>query len=163
VPEEITLQGKVVWVKDRSVGIKLGKSLPRSALMRFRGGPASESKRRRLPRIEVAAPARLRSRTQTYSAEVVDVSPSGAMVRSSSPLPGAGPIVLDVLGLPRLAGQVRWTEGNRAGILFNTPLALQTLTEWIQGLCPELEIVEASPSDQGEVCTGRDASTSLAS
>lgn len=134
VPDEITLDGRIVWVRDRSVGIKLGTPLAHSTLLRFTGEQKGSGRRRRSPRLQISAPACLRSGGRTYAVELVDISPSGAMVRTTLPLPGLGPIVLDALGLPRIAGQIRWLGDLRAGILFNEPVPLETLTHWLRRL-----------------------------
>nr|NUR38236.1 PilZ domain-containing protein [Sphingomonas sp.] len=135
VPDEIALTGSIVWVKGRSVGIKLAEPLPQSALLRFGRDDHSSSKRRRLPRVRIAASGRLRSGGRSYPVEMLDISPAGAMVRTASEIPALGPVVLDMPGLPKTAGQIRWVEGSRAGLLFAEAVPLQTLTDWIHGLC----------------------------
>lgn len=140
VPDEITLEGRIVWVRDRAVGIKLGAPLAHSTLLRFTGERREGGgRRRRSPRLQISAPACLRSGGRTYAVDLVDISPSGAMVSSTRQLPGLGPIVLDALGLPRIAGQIRWLGDLRAGILFNEPVPLETLTHWLHRLYADAE------------------------
>jgi hypothetical protein len=135
VPDEITLDGTVVWTKQNCVGIKLDEPLPYSSLLRFSGDGSAQRRRRRLPRIQIAAPASLISGARTYAVELIDISPSGAMVRTRDPLPARGPITLIVRGLPRIGAQIRWAADGRAGILFNQAVELRVLTDWILGLC----------------------------
>ena len=140
VPDEITLEGSIVWVRDRSVGIKLGTPLAHSTLLRFTGERRESGRRRRSPRLQISAPACLRSGGRTYAVDLVDISPSGAMVSTTRQLPGLGPIVLDALGLPKIAGQIRWLGDLRAGILFNEPVPLETLTAWLHRLYADDEV-----------------------
>ena len=116
-----------------------------------------------MPRLQVSAPACLRSGGRTYAVELVDVSPSGAMVRTTHPLPGLGPIVLDALGLPRIAGQIRWLGEFRAGILFNEPMPLQTLTDWLHRLYVDEEIKDTIESGEDEDRSTMDNFASIAS
>ena len=138
VPDEINLQGTIVWAKHNCVGIKLDEPLDYTSLLRF-GGPGSpHGRRRRMPRIQIAAPASLTSGGRTYAAELTDISPGGAMVRTRHRLPARGPITLNVFGLPRIAAQIRWSADDRAGLLFNHTVELRLLTDWL------LEISEPS-------------------
>lgn len=142
VPDDITLEGTIVWQRDRSVGVKFGEPLEHLALLRFSGDPKARARRRRLPRLKVSAPASLRSGARSYAAELVDISPSGAMLRMADPLPSLGPIVLDAFGLPSIAGQIRWLDELRAGILFNAPMPLDILTHWLHRLYADEETSE---------------------
>src|SRR5438270_606355 len=127
VPDEISLEGMIVWAKHNCVGIKLDEPLAYSSLLRFGGAGSAHGRRRRLPRIQIAAPASLTSGGRTYAAELTDISPGGAMVRTRDPLPARGPITLNVLGLPKIAAQIRWAADDRAGLLFNHAVELRML------------------------------------
>lgn len=135
VPDEVSLEGTIVWAKRNCVGIKLDEPLAYSSLLRFGGDGTAHGRRRRLPRIRIAAPASLTSGGRSYPVELTDISPSGAMVRTREPLPPRGPISLNVLGLPRIDAQIRWAADGRAGLLFNQAIELRTLTDWILELC----------------------------
>jgi hypothetical protein len=135
VPDEITLEGTVVWTKASCIGIKLDQPLPYSSLLRFSGDGSAQGRRRRLPRIQIAAAASLSTGVRTCAVELIDISPCGAMVRSRDELPGRGPIILNIFGLPRIAAQIRWATEGRAGLLFNQALELRTLTDWLLELC----------------------------
>jgi PilZ domain len=147
VPDEVTLEGTIVWTKGNSVGIKIDQPLPYSSLLRFGGDRAAEHRRRRLPRIQAAAPALLRSGARAYAAELLDISPAGAMVQTPDALPGLGPIILDVPGLPRIPGQVRWVSNGRAGLLFNQAVELRTLTDWLLELFASCATVNTSKTE----------------
>lgn len=162
VPDDVTLAGTIVWVKNRCIGIKLDQPLPQSALLRFGGEAAGAAKRRRLPRIEIAATGVLRSASGTYAVEILDISPGGAMVRTPYALPALGPIVLDVSGLPKIGGQIRWLDGTRAGLLFNEAIPLQALTDWIHHLCSRMAAQVASISENDD-CIKMDGCKSIAS
>jgi hypothetical protein len=135
VPDEISLEGTIVWARQNCVGIKLDNPLAYSSLLRFSGDGSAQGRRRRLPRVQIAAPASLTSGGLTYAVELTDISPGGAMVRTGDPLPARGPITLNVPGLPRIAAQIRWATDGRAGLLFNQAVELRTLTDWILEKC----------------------------
>jgi hypothetical protein len=154
VPDDICLEGTIVWAKQNCVGIKLDEPLPYSSLLRFSGDGLTHGRRRRLPRIQIAAPASLATGLRTFPVELTDISPAGAMVRAHDPLPARGPITLNVLGLPKIAAQIRWVAEGRAGLLFNHAIELRTLTDWM------LDICGAPAADDGSIM---EACTSVAS
>jgi hypothetical protein len=147
IPDEIALEGTIVWAKENCVGIKLDQPLPHSSILRLGGNGSGQGRRRRLPRIQIAAAASLSTGLYSYPVELIDISPGGAMVRTRDRLPGRGPITLNVLGLPKIAGQVRWATDERVGLLFNEAIALRTLTDWLLELCGQSGNGDASRMD----------------
>ena len=69
------------------------------------------------------------------------------MVRTGDALPPRGPITLNVLGLPRIAAQIRWSADGRAGLLFNQAVELRMLTDWLLALCGPNTSVDAAIMD----------------
>ena len=147
VPDELSLEGTIVWAKQSAVGIKLDEPLPYASLLRLGGGGAAKGRQRRLPRIQISAAAYLSTGVRSYCVELVDISPGGAMVRTGDQLPPRGPVTLNVFGLPRIAAQIRWTADGRAGLLFNHTVELRMLTDWLLELCGPAAPVDAPIMD----------------
>jgi hypothetical protein len=129
VPDEFTADGQVVWTDGNVIGVHLIKPLPASAILRL--GSGEVARRRRLPRIESECEVRLRSHSKLYHCSLVNISPAGVMVVARKEMPPSGPVEIAIPNLPKIAGQVRWVEGDRLGILFNALLPLGLLTSWL--------------------------------
>jgi hypothetical protein len=129
VPDEFTAHGEVVWTDGSAIGVHLTNPLPASALLRFAG--AEHGRRRRLPRIQSECEVQLRSHAKVYHCTLVNISPAGAMVVSRKDLPRPGPVEISMPDLPKIAGQVRWIDEDRIGILFNSLVPLGQLANWL--------------------------------
>jgi hypothetical protein len=129
VSEEFTADGKVIWIDGTLIGVHLSDPLPAAALLRFSGEDLG--RRRRMPRIESKCDVKLRSHSKLYQCALVNISPAGAMVIPQADVPPRGPVELVAPDLPKVAGQVRWIEEGKIGILFNSLLPLPSLTSWL--------------------------------
>lgn len=88
--------------------------------------------RRALPRVEVDARCRLDHMGQSMSARVCDISTDGMRVLVDDLLCVGDRVAVVMRGLEsRLAGLVRWCEGDHAGIEFVQPLAIARLNLWL--------------------------------
>jgi hypothetical protein len=88
--------------------------------------------RRTLPRLEVDARARLEVLGQGMSARIRDISTDGMKVLVDDLLCAGDRVIVTMRGLPtRLAGLVRWCEGDHAGIEFDQPLGIDRLNGWL--------------------------------
>ena len=97
--------------------------------------------RRTLPRIEVDARARIEVMGQSMSARICDISTDGTKVEVDDLLCTGDKVTITMRGLQmRLAGLVRWSHGDHAGIEFDQPLAIGQLNLWLAA--------QAAPSDQ---------------
>ena len=129
LPDTMRVAGTVVWAHDNSAGIHLDTPLD-VGTSKF-GAAFDPKRRRRLPRASVAACARLRIGALHYPANLQDISPAGALVHVQKPVSASGPVLLTLPDFPPIPSQVRWVDGTRLGLLFNTYLEMQTLAAWI--------------------------------
>lgn len=131
VPDQLVIHGKVAWVDGRSAGIKVEAGIDDGALMRLSETSVTPGRRRRTPRVAVQVACCLRVQGRSLPVELVDLSPSGAMIGAAGRDLSVGPATLDILGLPKLPAQIRWTRGEQAGLSFNDPLQVQLLADWL--------------------------------
>lgn len=88
--------------------------------------------RRTLPRLEVNARARIEVMGQSMAARICDISTDGVKVLVDDLLCHGDRVTLTMRGLPtRLTGQVRWCQGDHAGVEFDQPLAIGQLNMWL--------------------------------
>ena len=88
--------------------------------------------RRTLPRVEVDARARLEVMGQSMTVRIRDISTDGMRIHADDLLCTGDRVTVTMRGLPmRLAGLVRWSEGDHAGIAFDQPLAIGRLNLWL--------------------------------
>lgn len=130
LPDDMRIAGTIVWCRDNAAGIHLDLPLDPTGTSKF-GAAFDPKRRRRLPRATVAACARLRIGALTYAADLHDISPAGALVQTRKPLVAIGPALLTLPDFPPIPSQVRWADGTRLGLLFNTYLEMQTLAGWL--------------------------------
>lgn len=130
LPDEMRIAGTVVWCRDKAAGIHLDLPLDLTGTSKF-GAAFDPKRRRRLPRATVAACARLRLGVLTYAADLHDISPAGALVQTHKPVVASGPALLTLPDFPSIPSQVRWADGTRLGLFFNTYLEMHTLAAWL--------------------------------
>jgi len=88
--------------------------------------------RRTLPRVEVDARARIEVMGQSMAARICDISTDGTKVLVDDLLCVGDRVTLTMRGLQmRLAGLVRWAQGDHAGIEFDQPLPIGRLNLWL--------------------------------
>jgi hypothetical protein len=87
--------------------------------------------RRSRRRIPVEALVTLNADTQAVEAMVLDVSETGLRISLQNP-PPPGPITVKLVGLPILAGEVRWRDALNMGVLLGRPIAGDYLAVWVK-------------------------------
>lgn len=132
VADEQPVGGRVAWVNGDTAGICLDEELDASTLLRVRS-KLRPQKRRAFPRMEVEAPAILRTRGTVLRARLKDISSLGACVVADTMLQSGDRTVIEITDLPSISGYVRWAEGQVAGLAFETPIPLQIIAHWLQG------------------------------
>jgi hypothetical protein len=102
--------------------------------------------RRTLPRLEVDARARLELTGQSMTARICDISTDGMKVLVDDLLCAGDRVTITMRGLPmRLAGLVRWSQGDHAGVEFDQPLAIGRLNQWLTAqTAPDWDLVSRS-------------------
>lgn len=130
LPDTMRVAGTVVWSRDNAAGIHLDTPFDGDGSAHY-GAAFDPKRRRRLPRASVAACARLRLGALTYPADLQDISPAGALLHTRKPLAATGPALLTLPDFAPIPSQVRWIDGMKIGLLFNTYLEMQSLAAWI--------------------------------
>lgn len=124
------LDGRVAWKKNRLVGIEFTKSLDPCILLRTTHNDGY-FRRRSSPRVQTAAHATLRTGGRTFAAELCDISTIGTRLKTRKPIAKGCPALLTLPDLPTIRGYVRWSDGLLSGFMFETPLPVQTLAQWV--------------------------------
>jgi len=126
--EQQPISGKVNWVKGTDAGITFDERVDVVELLKSNGdGP-----RPRMPRVEVRCVVFVREGATTNRATLLNISQGGLSLDSDNGLTVGSDVTVSLPGLAPQAAVVRWTEGSRYGISFNTVLPLAGLTEWLQ-------------------------------
>jgi hypothetical protein len=111
----------VIWTRDGTAGFKFEDNIDLGELLA--GRKPRHGFRPRPPRLEVQCKANLRVGKTYYNCDVHDISLAGS--------------------LRPIKGEVRWFADRKAGIVFDKPLKLEELAEWI-GKRLELASLKAS-------------------
>jgi hypothetical protein len=130
VADEHALEGRIAWVRDDTAGVSFEEELDAPTLLRVQQKLRS-NRRRAIPRMGIEAFALLRTGGRTFQANVCDVSSLGARVRTASALAPGDRVVVDLRDLPSIAAYVRWTDGDEAGLVFETPIPMQIIAHWV--------------------------------
>jgi len=126
--EQQPISGIVNWVKGSDAGITFDERVDVLELLKSNGdGP-----RPRMPRVEVRCALFVREGATTSRATLVNISQGGLSIECEGSLAVNSEVTITLPGLPPQAAVVRWSEGSRYGISFNTVLPLAGLTGWLQ-------------------------------
>lgn len=141
VGDESAFRGRLVWVRDQLGGIRFDEKLDPTTLLRVTQKLLS-MKRRSSPRVNATARAILRTGGKTISAELCDISASGAKVRTNRQIAPGPSVQLTLPGMPPIRAHVRWTEEEELGLSFETPIPIGLIAGWLNERCAS----PASPS-----------------
>ena len=134
------MTGVVRWTKDDCVGLAFDEPIDVIGLI----SGSSESKRPRMPRIEVTCAAWVRDGAQVHRVSALDISQGGVKIATAATLPVCGQVVVTMIDLAPCPGVVRWRDGDAYGISFNRPLGLSDLVNWLQGQQQRQRLAAAS-------------------
>lgn len=130
VGDEDALPGRVVWVRDGMAGIRFNAMLEPERMFRVIQKLAS-AKRRSSPRVSASARATLRTAGRNYSAELCDISTSGAKVRTQRAVTLGHSVMLTLPDMPTMKTYVRWVVDCEAGLVFEAPLPIEIIAGWL--------------------------------
>jgi hypothetical protein len=119
--------GQVSWVRGTDAGIAFDEQVDVIALLRA----AADGPRPRMPRVEVNCVCFVREGAIMHRCLARNVSQGGLSVETSNPLAVDGEVTVTLPGLSPQPGRVRWNDGPRYGISFNSVLPLAGLVEWL--------------------------------
>ena len=131
VADEAPIRGRLLWVEDDIAGMSFDEELEPAELLRVQQ-KLRPNRRRATPRVNIEAAAYLRTGGHIYRAAVCDISSMGARIKTSSPLKRGDRAIVTLSDLPSLESYVRWTAGDEAGLVFETPIPMQIIAQWVQ-------------------------------
>jgi hypothetical protein len=132
IGDEDPLPGRGVWVRDQSAGIAFANALEPKILLRVTQR-LTAARRRSTPRVNAVSRAILRTAGQTYSADLLDISTSGARVRTRKPIQPGSSIMMCLPDMPSLRAFARWVDGSELGLAFEAPIPIQIMANWLDG------------------------------
>ncbi|HET8533946.1 MAG TPA: PilZ domain-containing protein [Sphingomicrobium sp.] len=127
--EKQPISGQVNWVKGTDAGITFNERVDILDLLKSN----DDGPRPRMPRVEVKCVVFVREGATTNRATLLNISQGGLSVESENSLTVGADVTISLPQFPPQAAVVRWAEGSRYGISFNTVLPLAGLTEWLHG------------------------------
>lgn len=125
--EHQPVAGRVGWVRGSDAGIAFDEPVDVLELLKA----AADGPRPRMPRVEVDCVCFVREGAILHRALVRNVSQGGLSIENANPLAVGGEVTVTLPGLPPQPATVRWADGPRFGITFNTVLPLAGLVEWL--------------------------------
>jgi hypothetical protein len=140
-----SVSGALVFIDGKRAELRPSRAVDPEAVL---ADPSLEAGlgRRTLPRLEVDARARLEVMGQSMTARICDISTDGMKVLVDDLLCAGDRVTITMRGLPmRLAGLVRWSQGDHAGVEFDQPLAIGRLNQWLTAqTAPDWDLVSRS-------------------
>lgn len=127
--EQVT--GALVFIAGKRAELRPDREVDPELLLADPGAIAGVG-RRALPRLEVDARARIEVMGQAMTARICDISTDGTRVQVDDLLCTGDKVIVTMRGLTmRLAGIVRWAQGDHAGVEFDQPLPIGQLNLWL--------------------------------
>jgi hypothetical protein len=134
----------VVWIRNEMAGLKFDQNVDLGEMLA--GRKPRHGFRPRPPRLEIPCKASVRVGKTYYTVDVHDISLGGIKVEPIEEYCVGKNVVVVVESLRPIKGEVRWYSDRRAGIVFETPLNFDELSEWV-GKRLELASLKASYKD----------------
>lgn len=121
------IAGRVAWVRGSDAGINFDAPVDVLELLKTSG----EGPRPRMPRIETNCVGFVREGATLHRGVVHNISQGGLSVETANDLTVGGEVAVSLPGLAPQGAVVRWKDGSRYGITFNSVLPLATLVDWL--------------------------------
>lgn len=128
------LEGTSIWQTADKVGIAFDSEMTEAELHALLT-PLSD--RTRAPRLSTRREIVVRNGALVTRAILHNVSPSGAMLEVALPATADPLLVLTLPAAGQVLGQIRWTDGERVGVLFSRALSLPDLAVITGQAAPE--------------------------
>ena len=148
VGDEVTIEfnssqipAKVIWTREGTAGFKFDHNIDLGELLA--GRKPRHGFRPRPPRLDVQCKASIRVGKVYYNCDVRDISLGGMKVEPIEEYCLHKDVVVVVESLRPIKGNIRWYSDRRAGVVFDEPLTLDELAEWV-GKRVELASLKAS-------------------
>ena len=125
--ERQPVSGVVTWTKGTDAGITFDQRVDVIELLKSSG----DDPRPRMPRIEVHCVCFVREGAILHRAIMHNISQGGLNVETLNCLSVNADVTVSIPGMPPQDSVVRWADGNRHGLSFNTVLPLAGLVSWL--------------------------------
>jgi len=125
----IARPGEVRWVGDDCIGLSFGEAINVAETLASVTAPGDRRARRLRLLREVAAA--LRFQRALSDCQLIDISQGGAKIRSQALLEPGNRVSLEIVGLGKLDGSIRWVRDGHAGVAFAPTLPYRQLARWI--------------------------------
>lgn len=125
--ERQPLSGVVTWTKGTDAGITFDERVDVIDLLKSSG----DDPRPRMPRIEVRCVCFVREGAVLHRSNMLNISQGGLSVETPNGLNVNADVTVTIPGLPTQDAVVRWADGKRYGLSFNTVLPLARLLAWL--------------------------------
>jgi hypothetical protein len=121
------INGQIVWTKDLLIGVQFDQAIDVMQILNAHSeGVAGRTRRMRL---NITSAARILVGGISRDVQLVDISQGGAKIEADYLRPG-DQVVIAINGLDACRGVICWSDGGRAGISFNAPIAFHQLAGW---------------------------------
>jgi hypothetical protein len=127
---DVAADAIVRWIDGQSAGVEFNTPIDVDRFLSRKVSSLSR-KKPRPPRYVCDAPARVTTEEGAFSADLMDLSMSGARLSSEAEWKADDTIVLAIEGLKPRRARVAWTRGGVAGIEFMLPLNYRQFDVWL--------------------------------
>ncbi len=138
------IPAKVIWTREDTAGFKFAHNIDLGELLA--GRKPRHGFRARPPRLDVRCKASIRVGKTYYNCDVRDISMGGMKIEPIEEYCLGKDVVVVVESLRPIKGSIRWYSDRRAGVVFDDPLTLDELAEWV-GKRVEMASLKASRKD----------------
>ena len=125
------VSGRVLWRRDGLAGIEFNEPVNAAEILADSQDYSPSSQQPRAPRVVIDVKARLRVGARYHAVTLCNISQSGGRVSPGEPLEAGQKVILMLNGLPPIAGSVRWSNTEHAGLAFDNPIAFEVLARWV--------------------------------
>jgi Tfp pilus assembly protein PilZ len=122
-----SVPGKVTWIRGTDAGITFAERIDVIELLKSGG----EGPRPRMPRIEAKCVCFVREGATVHRSTMHNISQGGLSVETANPLKIGADVTVSIPGMEPQGAVVRWKDGDRYGVSFNSVLPLAGLVAWL--------------------------------
>jgi hypothetical protein len=130
--DETPRSARVAWVANDNIGLTFDEAI--DVARALSKAPRAGRTRARPIRLLVELDAGLATEASRAGCQLIDISQGGAKVRTALMLRAGDKVTLDLAGLGKIPGVIRWAKQGNAGVAFPGQLAYRRLAAWVGDL-----------------------------
>lgn len=131
VADEDPIGATIIWIRKGNAGLELDDNVEPAVLLRLQQ-KLRPVRRRVMPRIRASSYAAVRADGRNVQAVLRDITSMGARITTSRPLEVDARVSIRFPDLPEIGARVRWTDGSDCGLVFEAPVPIAVIAEWIE-------------------------------